>query len=105
MIVSGILCTKQQHAITMDLYSSHRMTNMVLKNTLPNIFCLDCSDGGIRLMGGMSPLEGRVEICQNNAYSTVCDDLWDELEARVVCRQLNYTGPGLYSTFQYMYFV
>ena len=50
-------------------------------------------------MGGTSPLEGRVEICQNNAYSTVCDDLWDELEARVVCRQLNYTGPGLYINF------
>ena len=46
-------------------------------------------------MGGTSPLEGRVEICQNNTYSTVCDDFWDELEARVVCRQLNYTGPGL----------
>ena len=45
-------------------------------------------------MGGTSPLEGRVEICQNNSYSTVCDDLWDELEARVVCRQLNCTGPG-----------
>ena len=75
------------------------------KNALIKYFlCLDCSDGNIRLMGGMSPLEGRVEICQNNAYSTVCDDLWDELEARVVCRQLNYTGPG-YSQLFYMYFV
>ena len=54
----------------------------------------DCSDGDIRLMGGSSPLEGRVEICQNNTYSTVCDDFWDELEARVVCRQLNYMGDG-----------
>ena len=45
-------------------------------------------------MGGTSPLEGRVEICQNNNYSTVCDDFWDELEARVVCRQLNYMGDG-----------
>ena len=40
-------------------------------------------------------MEGRVEICVNNVYQTVCDDLWDEQEARVVCRQNGYTGPGL----------
>ena len=45
-------------------------------------------------MGGSSSLEGRVEICQNNEYSTVCDDFWDELEAMVVCAQLEYTGES-----------
>ena len=55
---------------------------------------LACDNGDIRLMGGANPLEGRVEICLENTYSTVCDDFWDELEARVVCRQLEYDGPG-----------
>ena len=45
-------------------------------------------------MGGANSLEGRVEICQSNVYSTVCDDFWDELEATVVCAQLGYTGDG-----------
>ena len=45
-------------------------------------------------MGGASSLEGRVEICRNDSYSTICDDFWDELEAQIVCRQLGYDGSS-----------
>ena len=63
---------------------------------------LDCTDGDVRVMGGGSEWEGRVEICQNNNFLRVCDDLWDEAEARVVCKQLNYFGPGLCHWTEYM---
>lgn len=49
-----------------------------------------CEDGNIRLMNGSTSLEGRVEVCYDNTYWTVCDDFWDELDAQVVCNQLEY---------------
>ena len=48
----------------------------------------NCSQGELRLMGGENLVEGRVEICINNAWGTVCDNRFTRKEALVVCRQL-----------------
>ena len=55
-----------------------------------------CSNGDVRLVGGANELEGRLEICINRAWGTVCSDGFSENEANIVCSGLliNITYNG-----------
>ena len=71
-------------------YAVHKEGFRNLNTTLS---VLVCTDWDIRLVGG-SETEGRVEVCYNDTWRTVCDDSWGTADARVVCRQLNLPDSG-----------
>ena len=52
----------------------------------------NCTNGDVRLVGGNAINEGRVEICYNKTWGTVCHDEWDYRDASVACYQLGFSG-------------
>ena len=62
-----------------------------------------CENGDIQLVDGdpnTNGSEGRVELCINGVWGTVCDDFWGDEEAAVVCSQLGYgrSKPIIYTS-------
>ena len=53
----------------------------------------NCNEGDIRLADGDEG-SGRVEVCLDGYWGTVCDDGWDSNDATTVCRQLGYNKTG-----------
>lgn len=58
---------------------------------------ITCTEGDIRLAGGTH--QGRVDICYNNVWGTVCSSAWNNVNAEVACRQLGlpFFGKCMYS--------
>ena len=60
-----------------------------------NLFAVSCNTyGDMRLRGSSLQYRGRVEICVNGVWGTVCDNYWDSTDASVVCNQLGYSRFG-----------
>lgn len=58
-----------------------------------------CGSNTVRLEGSTVPYAGRLEVCYNGLWGTVCDDFFDQVDADVVCQQLNYSSALAPSTY------
>ena len=54
----------------------------------------DCNDGDIRLVSVSNPMSGRVEVCHDGVWGTVCNSNFGLVDAAVACKQLGYSKPG-----------
>ena len=55
----------------------------------------ECVTSNVRLGNNMTGTEGRVEVCLDGEWSTVCDNQWDYRDAVVACIQLGLPSYGM----------
>ena len=52
-------------------------------------------EGAVRLVDGVFPHQGRVELCISTRWSAICSKYyWRQNDAAVVCHQLGYSSAG-----------
>ena len=54
----------------------------------------ECEHGDVRLAGGETEMEGRVEFCSYGYWAVPCDALWYEYNTNAVCKQLGFPTDG-----------
>ena len=83
-----VRCQYCKHRIWYNYLYMHYTVHLWFKSYIP---ADDCGDGDIRLVNGKSEMEGRVEICKNRRWGTVCDKQWTDNHTAVVCRYLGFS--------------
>ena len=95
----------------LSVYSLHLCDCIATCFTGIGIVSSTCSDGDVRLIGGSTDYEGRVEVCINRVWGTVCQSTshrswinrWNSQDANILCRQLGHQDLG--ELFQCIYSV
>uniref|UniRef100_A0A1X7THR0 Receptor protein-tyrosine kinase n=1 Tax=Amphimedon queenslandica TaxID=400682 RepID=A0A1X7THR0_AMPQE len=96
-------CSQEIYLLMFSCWSESSIDRPVFSDLKITVICFDvmqaslrcgCSHGQVHLVNGSGPNVGRLEICINGDWGTVCDDMWSHTNAQVVCRQLGYSTDG-----------
>lgn len=89
MAASVMLFATSSMTVVKELRSHAKVSCTALFESYFKVFVAGgCSEGSVRLENGHNSTAGRVEICDNGAWKTVCDKGFGSDEGRVVCRSL-----------------
>ena len=74
-----------------DLISPIRLEicqNIIVDNRSEEI----CTDQDLRVQGGKNRREGRLEVCYNQAWGTICNTVYGQHAAKIFCVRLGFDG-------------
>ena len=54
-----------------------------------------CKDGDLKLVGGATESEGRLEVCFGKRWGTIDGHGWTHTDTQVACRQLGHSTEGI----------
>ena len=56
----------------------------------------ECEERSLRLVDGIIDNEGRIEVCLQGVWGTICSESgWDPIDAYVACKQLKLGTSGI----------
>ncbi|XP_071170255.1 scavenger receptor cysteine-rich domain-containing protein DMBT1-like [Mytilus edulis] len=91
--LSNVECLGDEASIY-DCSFSMNLTTQCSSNVQPaGVICYNGTGMDIRLVGGILPSQGRVEVARDGVWGTICDNKWSQYDANVVCQQLGF-GKG-----------
>ena len=80
--------------LQLELESTDSQVFILCQKTTVNILEV-CYNGELRLSDGFDENQGRVEICFDGVWGTVCHNSWDNVDAHVVCHQLGLNSGSM----------
>ncbi|XP_064397415.1 scavenger receptor cysteine-rich domain superfamily protein-like isoform X2 [Halichondria panicea] len=87
-------CDESDANIDECYYEARNGCNMVDKHATVQCSSANCADRDIRLVGGATDNEGRVEMCTDRRWMAICSNASTEQDAGQMCQEFRFASIG-----------